>query len=311
MTCNRLAPAAGVGTFDDRLLHPLPGVRDRLRLMRGHAASRPFRPLGGENVPVLADPPELEQDGVQWLGHASALAVVDGLRIAFDPVFATRLGPVRRAQPAPVAPDALRPDIVCISHDHRDHLDAQAAKALRDALWLVPAGTEPWCRRHGIRRVQEFDWGDRHEVEEVRFTFVPAHHWCRRTLGDTNQRLWGGWTVQGSWSIYHAGDTGMGPAVEGVAKTLPDLDLAMLPIGGCEPRWFMQHKHLNPEDAALAMTAWDHAVLVPIHWGTYRISVERLDTLMPRLQGAWRDQGLPAERLEALPIGGAWRPTQR
>lgn len=344
-----------MGRFDDRLSHPLPGKWQSARMLRTAMASRPWQPLGREGVPVAPEATALDQDGVQWLGHATCLLIVDGVRILTDPIFAPRVGPVPRAHPAPLPPEALRPDVVLISHDHMDHLDRRAARKFRGVPWRVPLGTERWCRRQGITDVEEFDWGEetlvaahgggagrgsdpgardsggndpgsgsgggprqrpvgglprdggRKDAEHgVRLRFVGADHWCRRTANDRNDRLWGGWRIEGSWSAYFAGDTGNGPRFQHVLGG-PAPELAMLPIGGCEPRWFMQHKHLNPEDVAQTMTAWPDTHVVPIHWGTYRIAIERLDSVKHRLDAAWHHEGRDPRRLHVLPVGGHWR----
>lgn len=292
-----------MGRFRHRLTSPLPTRRETWRYFRTPGVMRNWgRPVGREHVPVEAAG-ALEGDGVQWLGHATALLRIDGLTVLTDPVFAPRLGPVRRAHEVHGFADDLEPDIVLVSHDHRDHLDLPTARAFPDAKWLAPLGVGAWLRRRGFD-ADELDWGQTTEHGGVRFRCVPAHHWSRRGLFDTAKRLWAGWVVEGSWKAYFAGDTALGPRVEAVAREHPDIDVALLPIGGCEPRWFMRDKHMSPEDAVDAMELWPGADLVPIHWGTYHMSQEPLHEPIVRLRAAWEAAGHDRHRLWELPIGG-------
>lgn len=146
-----------------------------------------------------------------WAGHASWVLRVGGLTVLTDPVWSRRiLGTPARMTPVGVRWEELPPvDAVVISHNHYDHLDAPTLKRLpRHTALFVPAGLARWCRRRGFTRVTELDWWECAELGGVRFGFVPAHHWSKRSLLDTCRTLWGGWVLTDT----RAGNAGGGEA---------------------------------------------------------------------------------------------------
>lgn len=275
---------------------PFPGFKEVLRWtvvdpLRGRRARAPKRAV----VPVVAnDGARLRDDrglhGVTWIGHATFLVNVGGLRVLTDPIFAPRLATVVRNVPPGVAPEALPEiDVVLVSHNHRDHLDLPSLRRLRGRpLHLVPVGVGATLRRAGLERVEELAWWEARDVGSVRFTFVPAHHWSRRGLNDQNASLWGGWGVQSdALTAYFAGDTGYFPGFREIGERLGRIDAALLPIGAYAPRWFMRGQHMDPDDAGRAMLDLGARRMVAMHWGTYKLTDEPLDEPPRRLE-AWR-----------------------
>ncbi|MET9973177.1 MBL fold metallo-hydrolase, partial [Streptomyces sp. NPDC006356] len=152
---------------------------------------------------------------VSWAGHASWVVQIGGLTVLTDPVWSRRiLGTPARVTPVGVAWSALpRVDAVVISHNHYDHLDAPTLRRLpRHTPVFVPAGLAPWFRRRRFTQVTELDWWEAAELSGVRFDFVPAHHWSKRTLTDTCRSLWGGWvlTAPDGQRVHFAGEAGEG-----------------------------------------------------------------------------------------------------
>ncbi|CAM5495444.1 hypothetical protein SNARM312S_02117 [Streptomyces narbonensis] len=189
-------------TFVDRLTAPLPGVRALARLAR-EGAVRP-RPEGLRDIPLLPfEPGPLPPAGpdtlaVTWAGHASWILRLGGLTVLTDPVWSRRIfGTPARLTPVGVRwEDLPRVDAVVISHNHFDHLDAPTLRRLpRRTPVFVPAGLGRWFSRRGFGRVTELDWWEAAELDGVRFDFVPAHHWSKRTLLDACRSLWGGWVL--------------------------------------------------------------------------------------------------------------------
>ncbi|MER6233408.1 MULTISPECIES: MBL fold metallo-hydrolase [Streptomyces] len=301
-------------SFADRLTAPLPGVRGMTRLARERAMRPNAEGLRGiHRLPYAPQPlPEAGPDtaAVTWAGHASWVVRIGGLTVLTDPVWSRRiLGTPARITPAGVRWEELPPvDAVLISHNHYDHLDAPTLRRLpRDTPLLVPAGLGRWCRRRRFTCVTELDWWESVELGGVRFDFVPSHHWSKRTLLDTCRSLWGGWVLDdgGGHRIYFAGDTGYGHWFKEIGRRYPDLDLAMLPIGAYEPRWWLSDVHTDPEEAVQAYADLGARAMAPMHWATFLLSAEPVLEPLTRLRTAWWQAGYPRGDLWDLPVGGS------
>jgi L-ascorbate metabolism protein UlaG (beta-lactamase superfamily) len=195
-----------------------------------------------------------------YIGHATVLIEVDGVRIITDPVLRPRLGPLRRHGPIP-DPARLGPlDAVLISHGHPDHFDDASLRALPGAPPLiVPRGLGSIASRGG-RPVREVDAGERLDVGPVGVTAVPARHarWPRQRSARPL-----GYLVEGSVRVYFAGDTAL---YRGMSRLAGRVDVALLPVG----RWGPPRgpARLDPSTAVDAAAMVEAAVAVPIHWGT-------------------------------------------
>ncbi|GIF78343.1 MBL fold metallo-hydrolase [Asanoa siamensis] len=298
--------------FADRLTAPLPSARDVARMAREPRPSAAEQARAGA---VLALPPRTslppvgpDTTAVTWVGHATFVVRTGGHTILTDPVWSRRIPPfIARYTPPGVDWAALpRIDAVVISHNHYDHLDAPTIRRLpRSTPMLVPAGLAHWFRRRGFRDVTDLDWWQSRRIGALTCTFVPTHHWSRRGLTDTNRSLWGGWVLatDGGPTIYFAGDTGYGPRFAEVAARRRGLDVALLPIGAYEPRWFMRNQHMNPEDAVRAAADLGVRRVVPMHWGTFALSTEPLLEPPERLRTAWQAAGRDPSDLWRLGIG--------
>ena len=246
---------------------------------------------------------------VTWVGHAGYVIQLDGLTVLTDPVWSDSMpGVPRRLTPPGVAwQDLPHIDAVVISHNHYDHLDAPTIRRLRrDTPMFVPAALGDWFTRRGFVDVTELDWWESSKLVGVDFTFVPAHHWSRRSIYDTCRTLWGGWvlTTGDGRRIYFAGDTGYGHWFSEIAERCPGIDLALLPIGAYHPQWFMQPVHMNPEEAVQACANLGARRMGTMHWGTFMLTGEPLMEPLERVRKAWTDAGRPLEDLWDLPIGG-------
>jgi L-ascorbate metabolism protein UlaG (beta-lactamase superfamily) len=219
-----------------------------------------------------------------FVGHATYLVQLGGLSLLTDPIWAERLAVVRRLTPPGIAFDRLpRVDVVLVSHNHRDHMDAATLERLsarmgRDLLYVVPKGLGRWFARRKLGRVVELGWWEHTDASsDVRITFVPSQHWSQRGPFDRNESLWGGFVVEGGGKrVYHSGDTAYFDGFVDIGERLGRIDAALLPIGAYEPRWFMKPQHMNPEDAAQAFVDLGASHLVSMHWGTFKLTDEAL-----------------------------------
>jgi L-ascorbate metabolism protein UlaG (beta-lactamase superfamily) len=201
---------------------------------------------------------------VTWLGHASALIEIDGVRVMTDPAITPRLAHLRRHHP--VDPLHLeRPDLVLISHLHMDHLHVPSLRLLGDDLDLVvPVGAGRLLQRRGIGQVREARAGDTMHHGPLTIEVVPAVHSSRRGPHTRLAADAVGYVVRSdAMSVYFPGDTALFPQM----SSLGSIDVALLPIWGWGPS--LGHGHLDPGGAARATELIDPATVIPIHWGTY------------------------------------------
>jgi L-ascorbate metabolism protein UlaG (beta-lactamase superfamily) len=201
-------------------------------------------------------------DRVRWLGHATVLVELDGVRLLTDPLLRSRVLHLRRA--APLDAEGLEGlDAVLISHVHYDHLDlASLGRLDHGARVLVPRGAGKLVARRGFRSVEEVVEDETVPVGPVAVRAVPARHGSSRVLGTRSAAL--GYVLEGSRRIYFAGDTDLFPGMAGIAS---GLDVALVPIWGWGPS--LGAGHLDPGRAAEALALLRPRVAVPIHWGTY------------------------------------------
>lgn len=297
--------------FDDRATKPSRGPKDILRWQLDRLAGRvPPDPEPDFRPPVVPNDGALLrslQSSITWIGHASFLVSLGGVKVAVDPLWSERIsGVVRRRTPPGVALEAATPvDAVLISHNHRDHLDAPTLRRLAPgAVAIAPLGHDRLLRNLGFSRVVELDWWQTHEEGALAVTLVPARHWSMRHPWDRNAMLWGGFVLRGpEGALYHSGDTALFDGFSEIGRRAGPLDLALLPIGAYEPRWFMEPQHLNPEEAVEAFLRLGARAMVPMHWGTFRLTDEPMGEPPRRLLAAWRARGLSEERLWMLAVG--------
>lgn len=295
------------------------------------------RPPGQDPLPsslprvgTVVLPQELGQAEIAatWLGHSTVLLQAGGVTVLTDPVWAERASPLRFAGPRrwvapPLAIDCLpRVDIVLQSHNHYDHFDHAATRALArrfpDAVWCLPLGLAGTAMRLGVRVVREMDWEQRVDLAlptgPVGVTAVPAQHFSARGLHDRDRTLWTGFVVSTpAGRLYYAGDTGLHPEFGRIAAEHGPFALTVLPIGAYEPRWFMRPVHLNPEDALEAWRALTEAQasahlapappLLGVHWGTYKLTDEPMDEPPRRMRDLWRQGGWDDQLLWVLAHG--------
>ncbi len=218
---------------------------------------------------------EGEQFCVTWIGHASFLIRTERANILVDPNWANWLWVIRRQKHAGLELHHLPAiDLVLITHAHFDHLNRRSLRrvASRQPI-VVPRGVGDLVHDLGFERVREMDWWESFAFRGLEITFTPAKHWGARKLLDAH-RGYGGYAIaQGGRKIYHGGDSAYFDGFQTIGERLAP-DISILPIGAYETPSFRDH-HISPEQAMQAFRELKSKVLVPMHYGTYRLSYER------------------------------------
>jgi N-acyl-phosphatidylethanolamine-hydrolysing phospholipase D len=174
------------------------------------------------------------------------------------------------------------------------------------AQWVTAFGNAEFVRKRGApaNAVVDLDWWEEYHVGSLCVTATPALHFSSRGIGDRGDTLWCGFALAGDVKrVFFAGDTGFHPEFGAIGERCGPFDVALLPIGAYEPRWFMRYLHMNPEEAVDAFRALRARVMVPIHWGTFKLTDEAMDEPPVRARAAWKAAGLAEERYRQLAHG--------
>jgi L-ascorbate metabolism protein UlaG (beta-lactamase superfamily) len=254
---------------------------------------------------------------VTFIGHATFLIQTAAGNVLTDPMYSERagplnvLGPRRVRQPAVPFDDLPAISMVLLSHNHYDHCDRRTLRKLAqrfDPFVITPLGNGALVRSSGIRRVEELDWWQEAKTSALPIALTPAQHFSARSPLDRNRALWGGFrlVVDGT-RIFFAGDTAYAPFFRDVRQRLGPIDLALLPIGAYEPRWFMQSIHMNPAEAAQAHLDLEASESVGMHFGTFQLTTEGIDEPLRALEEACRARNIPPSRFRTLRFGESLR----
>ncbi len=265
------------------------------------------------------------QPAVTWIGHATVLAQLSGLNLLTDPIFSDRaspmrfLGPKRHQPPGVAINDLPRIDLVVVSHSHYDHLDQTSIRCLNaqeggPPLFLVPLGLKRWLQRNGVSRAVELDWWESQALSspagKAEVFLLPSRHWSARGLHDRMLTLWGGFGVFApDCHLFYAGDTSYSRDFADIRHRLLErqvgggFDIAILPIGAYEPRWFMADQHVNVHEAVKIHSDLGAKRSLGVHWGTFELTDEPLDEPPRQLLLERSSTGLSEEDFFVLAIG--------
>lgn len=251
---------------------------------------------------------------ITWIGHSTFLIQIAGINILTDPIFGN-LSPLYYRILPPGIPLAQLPpiDYVILSHNHYDHMDRATLLNLKrdhkNITFLVPQGDKKWFNRRGFEAVTEHMWWDTKLFKigkdlAIEFIFLPAKHWSQRGLFDYNKSLWGSWMIRcNGLNLYFAGDTADGLHFKNIAQEFNQIDLAIMPIGPCEPRNWMYKSHLSAEEAGNAFITLGATHFIPMHWGTYYFGNDHFTLPYDRLVSWWNSQQLSKDKLHVLKVG--------
>ena len=269
-------------------------------------------PLNRHAPPPAAVAPG--QVAVTFIGHSTFLVRTATCVMITDPVFTTHAGPFgrmgpRRARPPAIAPSALPPvDLVLLSHNHYDHFQPSSLALFPDASIVTTLGVGGYLPPKGgsyrAPSPRELDWWQSAHVGDAEITAVPAQHFSARTPWDRNKSLWCGFVVRvDGVTIYFAGDSGYSPQFAEIGARCPGIDVALIPIGAYEPRWFMTPAHMNPDEAVRAHQDVRARVSVGMHFGTFQLTDEGIDEPIRALERARVEHGVLPDAFRVLDFG--------
>lgn len=236
---------------------------------------------------------------VTWLGHSTTLLEIDGVRVLTDPVWSQRISPIPLVGPSrfhrpPVSIAELPPlDVIVLSHDHFDHLDAETVRtlaALRTPfVTSLGVGARLEALGVGPADLVELDWWEEVIVQaassDLRIVATPARHFSGRSLFDRNATLWSSFALSSSRrSVFFSGDTGLTAEFATIRERLGSFDLVMLEIGAFHPAW--GQIHLGPDNALKAHQLLGGGALLPVHWGTFDLALHAWDDPIEQITAA-------------------------
>lgn len=246
---------------------------------------------------------DLSEDEVQvtWFGHSSLLLQMHGMNVLIDPIFSERSSPVsfagnKRFSHAPVTVEELpHIDAVVISHDHYDHLDYNAIKALDEKTdcYIVPLGVENHLERWNVEesKIHNMAWWEEIAVGGLTVRCTPARHYSGRSLDDQFATLWASWVFEDEYyRIFESGDSGYGKQYQQIHDRYGDFDFVLIDCSQYDVTW--PDVHMFPEEAVRAVQELGAKTAMPIHWGAFALANHAWDDPAERFVTAGESSGL-------------------
>ena len=271
-----------------------------------------------EKAKVLSDLESFKsEDFIGWIGHATFLIKLGNTTIITDPVFSKNAGPLffgpkRFTKPALTLNEIPKTDLFLLTHNHYDHQDMKTIKRFpfKGSKVLLPLKLGKYFTRNGYRDVNEMDWYDEIKInEELKVTFLPAVHWSKRSLTDTNKTLWGNFLIEfKDKKILFACDTGVGNIYKELGDKFGPIDLTLINIGAYNFYPMMPYKdksayHTNPEEALSIAKDLKSKKAIGMHWGTFVLSLEPIMEPRKRFKDNAEKYGFKKEDAIIFKIG--------
>ena len=229
-----------------------------------------------------------EDDYVAWIGHATFLIKLGNTTIITDPVFSKNAGPLifgpkRFTEPALELNEIPKTDIFLLTHNHYDHQDMTTIRRFpfKNVKVLLPLKLGKYFTKNGYKDVNEMDWYEEIEINKnLKITFLPAVHWSKRSLTDTNKTLWGNFLIEyNGKKLLFGCDTGIGNIYKDIGNKYGPIDLTFINIGAYNFYPIMPYKdksiyHTNPEEALEVAKNLKSKKVIGMHWGTFVLSLE-------------------------------------
>ena len=271
-----------------------------------------------EKTKVLSDLESFKGDDfIGWIGHATFLIKLGNTTIITDPVFSKNAGPLffgpkRFTEPALTLNEIPKTDLFLLTHNHYDHQDMRTIKRFpfKDSKVLLPLKLGKYFTRNGYKDVNEMDWYDEIKInDELKVTFLPAVHWSKRSLTDTNKTLWGNFLIEyKDKKILFACDTGVGNIYKELGDKFGPIDLTLINIGAYNFYPMMPYKdksayHTNPEEALSIARDLKSKKAIGMHWGTFVLSLEPIMEPRKRFKDNAEKYGFKKEDAIIFKIG--------
>ena len=271
-----------------------------------------------EKAKVLSDLESFKGDDfIGWIGHATFLLKLGNTTIITDPVFSKNAGPLffgpkRFTEPALTLNEIPKTDLFLLTHNHYDHQDMRTIKRFpfKDSKVLLPLKLGKYFTRNGYKDVNEMDWYDEIKInDELKVTFLPAVHWSKRSLTDTNKTLWGNFLIEyKDKKILFACDTGVGNIYKELGDKFGPIDLTLINIGAYNFYPMMPYKdksayHTNPEEALSIARDLKSKKAIGMHWGTFVLSLEPIMEPRKRFKDNAEKYGFKKEDAIIFKIG--------
>ena len=225
------------------------------------------------------------EDYVAWIGHATFLIKLGNTTIITDPLFSKNAGPLifgpkRYASPAIKLNEIPKIDLFLLTHNHYDHLDYSTIRSFpyKESRVLTPLKLSKYFIKNGFKHVNELDWYDEIKInDDIKVTLLPAVHWSKRTLTDTNKTLWGNFLIEyKNKRIFFGCDTGYGKIYKKLGQQFGPIDLTFINIGAYDfrPMFNKSIYHATPEEALNIAQDLKSNKVIGMHWGTIVLSLE-------------------------------------
>ena len=271
-----------------------------------------------EKEKVLANLKKFRKDDyVAWIGHATFLIKLGDTTIITDPVFSKNAGPLifgpkRFTEPALKLNEIPKTDIFLLTHNHYDHMDMMTIRRFpfKNSKVLLPLKLGKYFNKNGYRDVNEMDWYDKILINKnLKITFLPAVHWSKRSLTDTNKTLWGNFLIEyNGIKLLFGCDTGVGKVYKDIGNKYGPIDLTFINIGAYNFYPIMPYKdksvyHTNPEEALDVAKNLNSKKVIGMHWGTFVLSLEPIMEPPVRFKASAEKYGFKKEDVIIYRIG--------
>lgn len=330
--CNQTFSGSNIAMTEDRPFHHLEGGGFRNppgSPQREATAGEMYRFIRGEVFsPSKWTPPEghvlskaefhrqmaaASNPSVTWLGHSGFIIRLGGHVIITDPFLGERAGALgfgpKRYSAAPISGGELpKADVLLVSHNHYDHLDAPTIEAYphkQDTQVIVPLGLGAFFTKRGYTKVLEQDWWDMwHSEIGLTITTLPSVHGSGRGLWDQGKTLWASFGITtDEGKIWFSGDTANGDVFNEIGQRAGPFDLALMAIGAYEPRSIMKAVHVTPEEAVEVLRKIGAQSAIGMHWGTIALTPENPFDAPKRFKQAAQAQRFGKENAVVLRVG--------
>ncbi len=252
-------------------------------------------------------------NSVTWIGHSTTLVRCEKKLFLTDPVWSETAGPynlvgANRYTSATISIEQLPDiDIILISHNHYDHLDLNSILSFaknKKTHFFIPLGLKEWFADYGIQNLHEMDWWQEETFGSFKIVCTPAQHFSGRSPFDRNNTLWSSWTVIGKEKrFYFGGDSAYFSGFKQIGEKYGPFQLSLIPIGAYLPRNIMGPVHVDPKEAVQAFLDINSQMMLPIHWGTFRMADEPIDQPPKDFLAEVEKRGLNWNAVQPFKIG--------